>query len=81
MKPVTSNLASSNPTRRKSGCVPGLEELPEIWGFRLIFLQRLKLATSNLVHRGKSGGGLGVGERRNILGSPKILLQWLGVAT
>jgi len=23
----------SNPTRRKGGCSPGLEELPEIWGF------------------------------------------------
>jgi len=24
---------SSNPTRRKSGCGPGLRELPKIWGF------------------------------------------------
>ena len=38
MKPATSSLAcscgfSSNPTRIKSGCGPGLRELPEIWDF------------------------------------------------
>jgi len=41
MKPVTSNFTrslgcqgpSSNPTRGKSRCGPGLGELPEIWGF------------------------------------------------
>jgi len=41
VKPATSNLAyswgcsgpSSNPTRRKCNCGPGLEELSEIWGF------------------------------------------------
>jgi len=38
MKPATSNLtvsqgASSYPTRRKSGCSLGLEELLEIWSF------------------------------------------------
>jgi len=35
--------------RRKSGRGHGLGELPKILGFPLIFLQRLKLATSNLV--------------------------------
>jgi len=33
----------------KSGRGPGLGELPEICGSPLIFLQRLKIATSNLV--------------------------------
>ena len=40
MKPAISNLdaarvcqgPSSNPTRTKTGCGPGLGELPEIWG-------------------------------------------------
>ena len=41
---------SSNPTRRKSGCGPGLGKLSEVWATPVIFLQRLKLATSNLVH-------------------------------
>ena len=36
--------------RGKSGCGLGLVELPRIVGFPLIFLQRLELATSNLVH-------------------------------
>jgi len=44
MKPVTSNWhaaavfqgPSSNPSRRKSGCGPGLGELPEIRGFPFI---------------------------------------------
>jgi len=35
--------------RGKSGHGSGLGELPKIWGCPLIFLQRLKLATSNLV--------------------------------
>jgi len=39
--------------RGKSGRYPGLEELTKIWGFPLIFLQRLKIATSRLA--GKSG--------------------------
>jgi len=34
--------------QRKSGRSPGLGELRKILGFSLIFLQRLKLATSNL---------------------------------
>jgi len=35
MKPATGvcECPSSYPTRRKSGCGPGLWELPEIWGF------------------------------------------------
>ena len=36
---------------RKHGRAPGLGELPNIGGSPLIFLQRLKLATSNLVCR------------------------------
>jgi len=34
--------------RRKSGRGPGLGKLPKTFGFPLIFLQRLKLATSKL---------------------------------
>jgi len=29
-KPI---IKSSNPTKRKSGCGPGLGDLPKIWGF------------------------------------------------
>jgi len=36
-------------TQRKSGSGSGLGKLPKILGFPLIFLQRLKLANSNLV--------------------------------
>ena len=36
------------PHRRKSGRGSGLEELAKIWGFPLIFVQRIKLAISNL---------------------------------
>jgi len=36
--------------RRKGRHGPGLEVFPDIWGFPSIFIQRLKLATSNLVH-------------------------------
>jgi len=36
--------------RRKGGRGPGLGKLSEIWGSSIIFLQRLGLATSNLVH-------------------------------
>jgi len=36
------------PLEEKSGCGPGLGELPEIWGSPIIFLQPLGLATSNL---------------------------------
>ena len=43
--------------RRKDGRGPGLEELPKIWGFPLIFMQWLKVSTSNLVH--SLGGQLG----------------------
>ena len=50
LQPGVCQGSSSNPTRRKSGCNPGLGELPKFWGFPKIFLQRLKLVTSNLVH-------------------------------
>ena len=43
-------VPSPNPTRTKNGCGSGLRELPKILGPPLIFLQRLKLAASNLVH-------------------------------
>jgi len=36
--------------QNKNGCGPGLGELQKILGAPLIFLQRLKLATSNMVH-------------------------------
>ena len=39
------------PPRRKEGRGPNLVELPKIWGFPLIFMQWLKVSTSNLVHR------------------------------
>jgi len=39
------------PPRRKEGRGPKLGELPNIWGFPLIFVQWLKVLTSNLVHR------------------------------
>jgi len=37
--------------RVKSGRGPGLGELPNIWGFPLIFLQQMKIATSRLADR------------------------------
>ena len=55
--------------RGKSGRGPGLGELPEIGDFRLIFLQRLKLATSKLA------GWWGL--RRPILNPPE---EKVGVA-
>jgi len=91
MKPATSNLACScgclfpsrNPTRRKSGCGPGLGELLEIWGFPFIisataeasdfkFSTQLEFAKAyhKITPRGKSGHGLGLGELPNILGFP-----------
>ena len=102
MKPVTSNLACRwslprpiiNPTRRKSGCGPGLGELVKILG-SAIFLQRLGLATSDLAHslwfakahhkitrRRKGGLGPGLRELPNIWGdSPSIFTQWLKLGT
>ena len=97
MKPATSDLAcswglppSSNPTRSKSGCGPGLRELPEIRASPLIFLQRLKLATSNLVHslslprhiikshaERKAGRGPGLKELPKIWSFPSIFTQSL----
>jgi len=38
------------PPRRKEGRGPKLGELPNIWGFPLIFMQWLKVSTSNLIH-------------------------------
>jgi len=79
--------------QNKNGCNPELGELPKIFGSPLIFLQRLKLATSNSVnslglprpiiklHPGKSGCGLGLGELPKILGSPLIFLQQMKLAT
>jgi len=67
--------------RRKGRHGPGLGELPTIWGFPSIFTQRLKLATSNLVHnlglprptkkhtQGKVGVDLGWGSSQ-IFGIP-----------
>ena len=54
MKPETSNLANSwgltSPIIKshlnKNGCGHGLGELPKMLGFPLIFLQRLKLAST-----------------------------------
>jgi len=37
--------------KRKSERVPGLGELPKIWGSPLIFLQRLKVVTSRMAGR------------------------------
>ena len=42
------NTRHKIPPRRKSGRGPGLGELPKILGPPSIFLQQLKLATSNL---------------------------------
>jgi len=76
------------PHRRMTGRGPVLYELPKILGFPLIFVQRLKLATSNLAWswgsprpiiktttKGKGGRDLGLGKLPNICGSPLILLQ------
>jgi len=38
------------PPRRKEERGPKLGELPKMWGFSLIFMQCLKVLTSNLVH-------------------------------
>ena len=75
--------------RLKSGCGVGLEEISKILGFYIIFLQRLKLATSNVAcswgwprptikttTRGKSGRGPGLGRLPNIWGFSSVLLQW-----
>jgi len=45
------------PPRRKEERGPKLGELPNIWDFSLIFMQQLKVSTSNLVHR--EGGQFG----------------------
>jgi len=70
------------PPRRKVGVIMGQESSLKFWGFPLIFLQRLKLATSNLVcslrlprsiiklHAEKSGHGPGLGELLKVLRFP-----------
>jgi len=84
---------SSNPTRRKSGCVPGLRELPKIWGFPYTIsataeASDFKFGTHlgfvkarKITPIGKTGSGLGLGELPKILGSPIIFLRRLGLAT
>jgi len=85
---------SWNPTWRKSGCGPGLGDLPEIWGFPydisataepsdFTFGIRLGFAKAHhkITSRGKSGHGLGLGELPKFWGSPIIFLQRLGLAT
>ena len=73
--------------RRKGRHGSKLGVLPKIWGFPSIFMQWLKLATSNLVHnlglprptknhaQRKSRRSLGLGKFPNIWGSPLIFLQ------
>jgi len=83
-------------TRSRKGVHgPGLAELPKIWGFFFnIYTQRLKLATSNLVHslglprpiikshpEEKVGVALSQGSSSKFWGSPVIFLQRLGLAT
>jgi len=76
-------VPSSNPTRRKSGCDPGLGELPEIWGlpfnisataessdFKFGTQLGFAKAYHKITPRGKSVGGLGLGELPKILGFP-----------
>jgi len=68
---------------RKSGCGPGLGELPEIWGFPFNISATAKAidfkfgtqvgfakAHHKITPRGKSGHGLGLGELPKILGFP-----------
>jgi len=55
--------------REKSGGGLGLGELPKILGFPIIFLQRLGLGTSNLVHN------LDL-RRPTIKPHPKVKWEW-----
>jgi len=77
---------SQKQTQWKSGRGRRLGELPKFWGSPLLFLQRLKLATSNLLcslglpcpiikitPKGKSGRGPKLGELPNILWFPFII--------
>jgi len=102
MKPATSNLASRcgllrpimNPTRRKSGCGPGLGKLPEIWGFPVIisataeasdfkFGMRLGFgkAHDKITRRRKGTHGPGLGMLSKIWRFPLIFTRWLKLAT
>jgi len=106
MKPATSSLACSwglpfncqgpsyNPTRRKSGCGPGLGELLEIWGFpfnisatagasdfRLCIPLGLAKAHYKITPRGKSRRSPGLGSSPKFEGSRLIFLQLLKLAT
>jgi len=44
-------LGFANYTKIISGRGPGLVELPKIWGFLLVFLQRMKVTSSRLAGR------------------------------
>jgi len=82
--------------QKKSGRGPALGELPKLLEFPLIFLQQLRLASSDfkcgmllgfakghhkITSRGKSRRGPGLVKLRKILGSPLIFLQRLKIAT
>jgi len=102
MKPATSNVLhaaaacqgpSSNLTRIKSGCDPGLGELPKIWGFPFNisgtaeaidfkFGKQLRFAKAHhkITPRGKSIGSLGLGQLPNILGFPYNISAMAGAS-
>ena len=79
--------------KEQSGRKPGLGELPKIWGFLLIFLQRLEVATSRLAgrwallrsiiksHPEEKLAWPSAKNFPNIGNSPLIFLQRLKVAT
>ena len=81
------------PKRRKVGMALGYGSSTKFWSPPLIFLQRLKLATSNLVcslglprpiiksHQRKSGRGPKLGELPKFWGFSLIFLQRLTLAT
>jgi len=85
---------SSNPTRRKSRCGPGLGKFSEIWGFPFNitataeasdfkFGTQLGFAKAHLkiTPRRKSEGVFRLGSSPKFCGSPVIFLQRLGLAT
>jgi len=80
--------------RGKSGCGPGLLELPKILGFRFNisstaeardfkFGMQLEFAKSHhkIPPRRKEGRGPKLGELPNIFGFPLIFMQWLKLST
>ena len=84
---------SSNPTRWKSGCGPGLGELPEIWGFPFNisamaeasdYKLGIQLGFAKTHHkitaRRQSGGCLGLDELLNILVFPYNIFATAGVS-